>query len=83
MDGATEAVANAGCDAALIAVDADVGGEQDEQQNRKCSEGHVEEAAQRVRAKGRSDICFRFARLVGGIGFVHEMTDRHLVTWPD
>ncbi len=85
MDGAAEAVADAGGDAALIAVDADVGGQQDEQHDCERSEGEVEEATQRVGAEGRSGVVVRgfagsdfsgFAgvegALEGGIGFLHE-----------
>ena len=77
MHGAAEAVADAGGDAVLIAVDANVGRQQDEQHDCEDSEGEVEEATQRVGAEGRSGVVFGGVAgvegaLEGGISFLHE-----------
>ncbi len=77
MDGAAEAVADAGGNAVLIAVDADVRRQQDEEHDCENRERQVEEATQRVRAEGRSGVMFNGiaevdGTLVGGFGFLHE-----------
>ena len=80
VDGAAEAVADAGGDAALVAVavDADVWGKQDQQKQSEGRERQIEESTERVDADDRGGVCSRgISLLVGGICFLHE----HCPAW--
>jgi len=85
VDGAAEAVADAGGDASLVAIDADVWGKQDQQKKREGRERQIEEAAERVGANDMGAVCSRdFALLVGGIGVLHEdLSGKEILAAPE